>query len=348
MAAIAAPILSVEGEVVGALYGERRRSTTAGFLPRIDRLEAMLIELLASGVAAGLARQAHQSAALAAEVRFQQFFTPELARHLAARPDLLAGQESEITVLFADIRHFSRLSDKLGPGKTVKWINHVMEALSDCVHEQAGVLVDYIGDELMAMWGAPESQTDHAARAVRAALGMFDVLPELNEQWSIELGEPMDLGIGINSGVAQVGNMGSARKFKYGPLGGMVNLASRIQGLNKYLRSRLLVSKETWSRLGPERVGRRIGFVRVVNIEAPVELYELATKGTPRFAEIGQGYEAALALFERREFRQATRTLGALLPDFPDDGPSLVLLSRVVNAMVDPERFDVVFVPPGK
>jgi class 3 adenylate cyclase len=97
----------------------------------------------------------------------------------------------------------------------------------------------------MAMWGAPKDQPDHAERAARAALAMLAAVPELNARWQAELGEPLDLGIGLNSGPAQVGNTGSRYKFKYGPLGNTVNLASRVQGLTKYVKCRLLVTAAT-------------------------------------------------------------------------------------------------------
>jgi len=105
---------------------------------------------------------------LAARVQFEQFFTPSLASELAARPDLLKGRSLEVTLLFCDIRGFSRISERLGPGGTVEWISNVMEVLSDCVLAHQGVLVDYIGDELIAMWGAPKEEPQHAQLACRA------------------------------------------------------------------------------------------------------------------------------------------------------------------------------------
>src|SRR5207302_9940389 len=137
-----------------------------------------------------------------------------------------------------------------------------------------GVLVDYIGDEIMAMWGAPEEQPNHAQLACNAALSMLDHLPALNQRWQSTLGEPMSLGIGLNSGEAHVGNTGSPRKFKYGPLGNTVNLASRVQGVTKYLRSRLLLTEQTCQEIGrldPQlrARARRVGKVSVVNIDEP-------------------------------------------------------------------------------
>src|SRR5262249_46112855 len=157
-----------------------------------------------------------------------------------------------VTVLFCDVRGFSRFSERLGPQKTIAWMNEVMNALSQCILDHEGVLVDYIGDELMAMWGAPVPQDDQRRQAARAALAMIAALPVLNEKGARVLAEPMNVGVGINTGPAQVGNTGSSFKFKYGPLGNTVNLASRVQGLTKYLNSRLLVTAATRERIGDD------------------------------------------------------------------------------------------------
>lgn len=346
-AVVASPI-TVRGEVIGALYGDRRRYAAPGQPPRITKIDAMLVDILAASVAAGLARMEGERAAVAAQEQFKQFFTPELAQQIAARPELLKGQDSEITLLFADIRGFSRISERLGPARTVSWINDVMGMLSDCVLAHRGVLVDYIGDELMAMWGAPEEQPDHAELACRAAVDMLGLLPEMNARFLAEIGEAMDLGIGINTGVARVGNTGSKHKFKYGPLGNTVNLASRVQGITKYMKTRLLVTEATRERLGEGFASRRLGKVRVVNIGEAVNLYELAEAGDPQWEALCLQYESALAEFERKGFSMAARILATLTAERPADGPSLVLLSRAVNALVDPDSFDPVFVAPGK
>jgi adenylate cyclase len=347
-AVIAAPILDRGGEVIGALYGDRRdedRWASPGF----SRLEAMLIELLAVGIAAGLARLEQERVVGAARVQLEQFFTPKLARQLREQPDLLQGRDSEVTVLFCDIRGFSRISARLGPEKTVDWISDVLGTLSECLLEHDGVLVDYIGDELMGMWGAPKDQPDHARSACLAALEMLDRLPELDARWHDTLGEPIALGIGINTGVARVGNMGSRHKFKYGPLGNTVNLASRLQGATKYLKARLLVSETTFAQLAAEFPARRLGTVQVINIPEPVVLYELAPASQANWPALVQGYTTALDHFEGGEFRLAARLLGRLVTEHPDDSPSLVLLSRAVNALIDaPSNFDSTWELPGK
>jgi len=346
-AVVAAPILSKQGEVIGALYGDLKQRDVA--TPALTSLEAMLVEVLASGVAAGLTRVEQEQAALAARVQFEQFFTPELARSLETQPDLLAGRDTEVTLLFCDIHGFSRVSERLGPAGTVAWISEIMEELSGCVLAEEGVLVDYIGDELIAMWGAPAEQPDHACRACRAGVAMLERLGGLNARWEQVLGEPLRLGIGINTGIARVGNTGSRRKFKYGPLGNTVNLASRVQGATKYFKVKLIVTGATLNRLDNDFCYRRLGRIKVVNIAEPVEIYELMPPSEVGRPGLKKVYEEALAAFERKEFAQAARAVGNYLADHPGDGPSLILLARAANALADPpEIFDPVWELHGK
>ena len=348
-AVVAAPILNSQGEVIGALYGDRSFLSQANRQRgEITEVQAMLVELLAGGIAAGLERLKHEKAAVAARVQFEQFFTHDLAKQLEQNPDLLKGQEREVTLLFCDIRGFSRVSEQLGPAKTVEWINDVMGVLSDSVLAYDGVLVDYIGDELMAMWGAPSPQPDHATLACKAALDMLERLPELIDRWEPVLGERFDLGIGLNTGPARVGNTGTIRKFKYGPLGTTVNLASRVQGVTKHFKARLIITGATKAAIEDTFCTRRLGKVRVVNIKEPVELYELVPAEYTDWSTIQGGYEKALDHFEAGHFRPAAGLLGNLQVTYPSDGPSLILLARVVNALCEREPFDPVWTLDSK
>ena len=343
-AGVASPIFGLTDDVIGVLYGVR---TTQGLVARgpITPLEAQLVQLLAGSVGATLAR----STASQSQATFEQFFTRELSEQLALRPNLLDGHDADVSILFCDIRGFSRISERLGPAGTMEWIGDVMGELSDCVLAHSGVLVDYIGDELIAMWGAPVDQPDHATLSARAAVDMLAAVPRINERWAATLGEPMDLGIGINSGVARVGNTGSRHKFKYGPLGNTVNLASRVQGATKYVRSRILVTDATRSRMGAGFASRRVCQVRVVNIAEPVVLHELGRTDDAGWGELQRAYEGALSAFENRNFHEAAHLLGDLLQTRPDDGPSLLLLSRVANCLVSTDRdFNPCWELPGK
>lgn len=344
---VAAPILDRAGEVIGVVYADRRvGSSRSG---PISRVEAMLVELLACSVAAGLARLEQEQAALSARVRFDQFFSPELSRELEANPDLLVGKDAEVSILDVDIRGFSRISERLGPARTVDWIREVITALSECVIAEQGVLVDYVGDEIMAMWGAPKEQPDHAARACRAAQEMLRELERRDEQWQQAVGESVELGIGISTGPARVGNVGSERKFKYGPLGSTVNLASRVLGASRFLGSGLLVTAATRAKLGPEFSSRRLCRARLVNIAEPVDLYEIATDEDAEFQKILPLYEKALQDFEAQQFDESARTLGFVFALRPADGPSRVLMSRVLECLTHGHaRFHDVLTLPGK
>ena len=345
---VAAPLLDGHGNVIGALYGERRKE--GGLAAHASgKLEAMLVDLLACGVATGMARQKQERTALEARVQFEQFFTRELSQQLARDPAMLKGADRPVTLLFCDVRGFSGFSEKLGPEGTMTWIGDVMGALSECVMREEGVLVDYIGDELLAMWGAPKEQPDQAERASRAGLAMRASLPDLNRRWLSVLGTDMNVGVGINTGIARVGNTGSRFKFKYGPLGNTVNLASRVQGLTKYLDCGLLVTRATREPLGSGFIARRAVKTRVVNIKEPVDLYEVETKSSEERLEFFRASEAALDALEQGEFADAARRAGVLLPDHVGDGPLLLILSRASTALVNRGvGFDPVWEPPGK
>ena len=271
-------------------------------------------------------------------------------------PDLLLGRKTDVSVLFCDLKGFSRITQALEPAEAIAWINDTLSELTACVMERDGLVVDYVGDALMAMWGAPWPQADHALRACQTALAMLERLPEINKRWDQRInqrlvallgeGATVDLGIGINTGLAQVGNTGSTFKFKYGPLGNAVNLASRVQGLTKYLKSRLLVSAATKERIGAEFSTRRVVKTRVVNITTPVDLYEVS--GNAAEQAFFQRSEEALHLLEQGRFAASAQLAGELLLERPGDGPLILTLSRAAQAMFGNENFSLVWLPPGK
>ncbi len=284
---------------------------------------------------------------------FEQHFTPELARELARNPDPMKMQarNADVTVLFCDIRRFSAISERLGPTQTIDWLSGVMGDFSTIVIDLGGVLVDYTGDELMAMWGAPNAQPNHADLACQAAIEIMEMLVDINNRWRDEIKDETKVGIGINSGEALVGNIGTHRKFKYGPLGTVVNLASRVQGATKFLKTPLLITGATANKLSDNIRTRRLCQVRVQNIRKPVDLYQIVGRGTEDSASVDltKDYEKALAYFEESEFQQASAILGDLLVQAPDDGPTLQLMARVVDAMLqESDDFSPVWELPGK
>ena len=334
-AVVASPILDESQEVIGAVYGARRG---AGASLEIRSLEAQLTQVLAAAVAAGLARQHSEAQAARRRVQFEQFFTPDLASALDDDPALLDGRDREVTVLFADIRGFSALSENISPRLACELIRDVMQQWTARIMESAGVVVDYIGDGLLAMWNAPLEQKDHAARACQAALAMRDGLPELNRRWEGRLGKPIGLGVGINSGAALVGNTGSQQKFKYGPLGHTVNLASRVEGATKHLGVSLLMTGSTRDLIGTSFATRRLCCARVVGISGDVELHELhAHSASTEWQHRREAYEQALALYEAGRWSEAAQTVFPILTSGAGyDLPGLTLLGRSVECLKSP------------
>jgi adenylate cyclase len=326
---VAAPILNREAEVVGALYGDRTLPAVDEIDSGISELEAIMVELLATSVAATLARHEQEKAVVEARVLFEQFFSPELSRQLEVEPDLLLGRDSQVTLLFCNIRRFSSVTEQLGARLTLDWINDVMGALSGCVANHHGVLVDTLGDELIGMWGAPMERPDHAVLACRAAMDMFNELPGLNRRWRDVLEHPVDLGIGVHTGIARVGNIGSAHKFKYGPLGNTVTIARLTETATEQLDAKLLITDTTVARLDRNFATRRLWALEAKGLGKSIDLYELVADVTSEWSELKRLYESALNAYERSDFRTATKMLGRILADCPDDHPSLELLKQI-------------------
>lgn len=297
-AAAAVPILDKNRKVIGALCGGPGPDAAA-----VTDADVLLLGLLADALADRLAAGRYEP------------------------------RDLQVTTLFCDIRRFTQLSTRLGPAGTMRWINEVLEALTECVIAEGGVIGDYVGDELMAMWGAGDRPFNQATLACRAALRMLAKRDELNAAWRDELGAEMDFGIGINTGNAYVGNVGTKSTPKYGPLGHMVNIASRAQGATKYLRARVLMTEWTFGQLEPDLKARsrRVGKVRMVGLD-PLQMYELAPPGQQPWPAWKEHYERALRLFEDGRFRIADK-LAPLYDEGHNDGPSIALLARAVNAL---------------
>ena len=218
----------------------------------------------------------------------------------------------------------------------------MLTILSDCVLAHDGVLVDYVGDELMAMWGAPSVQPDHADRACRAAMDMLSQVEPIGEKWKEIVPNRFGFGIGINSGPASVGNTGSQRKFKYGPLGNTVNVASRVQGITKQIGVPALITAETRRQLSSGgSLTRRLAEVQVVGIDETIELYQLCRSEE---SDLVERYENALTAFEQDELNNAAGHLASLVRDYPKDRPTLILLSRTVEHLSQGEgKIDTVW-----
>ena len=335
--AIACPILDIidgGNEVLGVLYADR--SLNAEWqLGKVMEAEQRLIAILATAIASSIARRKRETLV----TKYQQFFSPKVTEAISLNPALLEGEDAEVSVLFCDIRGFSLTTDAIGPKAAMIWIGDTLSELSAFVLKSDGVLVDYVGDEMFAMWGAPESSPDHAFRAAMAAIEMMTLRKELSDRYKDAIPGGVDFGIGICTGPARVGNTGSKQKFKYGPMGRTVNLGSRIQGLTKHWKVSTLMDAETAECLPPDVLKRRLCKAKVVGLDGELDLFELMPNQSRLNADLAIAYERALVLFESgQQFREAVRAFGELVQRYPTDGPSLIMLVRAVNELVEPSQ----------
>ncbi|MEX2527879.1 MAG: adenylate/guanylate cyclase domain-containing protein [Gemmatimonadota bacterium] len=213
---------------------------------------------------------------------FGRYVAPEYVRILEEDPDAfrLGGERVPLTLLFSDIRGFTSLSERLPAEEVVEILNRYLDRMAEIVFRHGGTLDKFMGDGLMAFWGAPLPQPDHARKAVEAGLEMLEAVETLNEEMEIPLGGlRLDIGVGVNTGEAVVGNMGSlTRKLDYTAVGDHVNLASRLEGLNKERGTRLLASHATWEALGDGFQGEELEPARVKGKEIEVRVHTV-TRG---------------------------------------------------------------------
>jgi adenylate cyclase len=203
--------------------------------------------------------------------------SPEVVEALKKDPTLLAlgGRRRELTILFSDIAGFTRISETLHPEQTVQLLNRYLTTQSREVMAGAGVIDKFVGDAVMAFWGDPLETEDHALRAVKAALRCLAALPSLDPLLR-ELGlDGFNIRMGLNSGPAIVGNMGSEDRFDYTAMGDNVNLASRLEGANKAFGSRLLIGPVTYLLVKDHVVAKRLADLVVVGRSTPVRVYEV-------------------------------------------------------------------------
>jgi adenylate cyclase len=350
-AVVASPVFDATDGIVGVVYGSRGISAGAkrpGILP----MEARLVQLLAGAVSAGLARMEKEAEAARNRARFEQFASPVVAAELERNPELLEGTEREITVLFSDLRGFSRISEQLGARDTFQLVGDVMDKLTEQVLKHGGIIIDYYGDGLAAMWNAPLDQADHAKLACRAALAMQAELPTISALWQDRLGKPLQIGVGVNTGPARVGNAGSRMRLKYGPRGHTVNVSSRIEGSTKYLGIPVLIARSTQRLLNEEFATRRVCQVRAVGLDGNVELFELRQSPQDNnWQRLRAIYEPALANYEAGKWQEAITLLQPLVADSAhrEDGPTKMLQRLAADALQSPpEKFDPAFKLEGK
>jgi adenylate cyclase len=216
---------------------------------------------------------------------FGKFVAPEVVKSLLDKPPTLGGVDQEVTVLFSDIRRFTEMSEGMGSQDLVKYLNEYLTAMTDTILEYNGTLDKYVGDEIMCFWGAPLPQKHHRILAAKCALRQMEVLHEFNARmaelrendpaWAFVPPRDIDIGIGINSGIVTVGNMGSPGRLNYTLMGDHVNLAARLEGTNKVYGTNVIISENTWAELSDQVIARELDDIRVKGKQKPVSIYEL-------------------------------------------------------------------------
>jgi len=279
---------------------------------------------------------------------FSSYVSPDLVKQIEKDPDklILGGEQRELSILFSDIRGFTTVSESLTPPELVKLLNEYLSPMTRIVLEEKGTLDKFIGDAVMALFNAPLDVTDHPERACTAAVRMMAELKHLNQGFQERGMHTIDIGIGINTGPAVVGNMGADIRFDYTAIGDSVNLASRLEGLNKYYGSHILVSEDTRCRISSGGfIFREVDRVRVKGKHLPVVMYELMIANTEILPEFEQGLE----LYRKREFVSASEIFDRLAQTW-QDGPSRLYVERCGEYIANPpdENWDGTYTAKSK
>lgn len=263
---------------------------------------------------------------------FQYYLTASVMEEILKDPSKLklGGDKKDLTVMFSDIRGFTTISEKLTPQELVHLLNEYLTAMTDIVFKYNGLLDKYIGDAIMAVWGDPVEQPDHALRGCNTALDMMKTLSALQEKWRQEGWPHVDIGIGVNSGDMVVGNMGSDMRFDYTVMGDNVNLSSRLEGINKEYGTHIVLSEYTHERVKAAMFCRELDSVRVKGKKLPVKIYELICDrkdAAPHEAYV-RVFEDGLAKYKEAEWDEGIALFRKVLELRPDDPPSLLYIDR--------------------
>ena len=256
------------------------------------------------------------------------YLSPKLVKKFARDPELLkpGAKEQTLTILFTDIANFSELSQRISSDELAKLMNDYFHtAVTKCIHKTDGTVVKYIGDAIFAFWNAPDQQEDHALRACEAAL--------LFREHGVQHvnGEPLRTRIGLHTGAAKVGNFGSSERFDYTALGQAINLASRLEGLNRFLGTDCIISRDTKNEIGDRLVTRSLGMFQLKGFDSPVEVYELVgwraeEESTRSWRE---AFAQGLSNYNNRDLEFAGAGFRQTLELRPNDGPSKFYLAKL-------------------
>ncbi|MFZ2086930.1 MAG: adenylate/guanylate cyclase domain-containing protein, partial [Desulfobaccales bacterium] len=262
---------------------------------------------------------------------FGRYVAPSVVEAITARPERLelGGEELETTVLFADLEGFTRLSEVMPTQTLIKLLNEYFTPMTQIIMAYRGTLDKYIGDALMALWGAPVALPDHALRACWAAIEMEKTMTELQMKWQAQGLPPLVERLGLHTGPVVAGNVGSRERFNYTVLGETVAVATLLEEVNKVYGTRILLSEETCRRVRDHLVVRELDLIRVKGQDQALTIYELVgpypREGLPPWLA---SFEVGLEAYRRRQWDKASRAFSDVLVFKPGDRPAQVFLSR--------------------
>ncbi len=276
---------------------------------------------------------------------FQHYVASNVVDKMLADNELprFGGERRELTVLFSDIRGFTSFSEKRGPEEVVQNLSEYLTSMVEIIFANQGTLDKFVGDEIMALFGAPLYFADHAEKACQTALQMVTKLRQIQKRWSAEKKDYFQIGIGINSGKMIVGNLGSAQLFDYTVIGDEVNLAARLEGTNKYYATTIIISESTYEQVKNKAIVRELDLVRVKGKEKPVRIFELRGLGSiPQIEEdlLINVYNEGLKLYKEHDWYRALTEFKRVLRYFPSDGPARVYVRRCLDFLEEPPPED--------
>jgi adenylate cyclase len=263
---------------------------------------------------------------------FQYYVAPSVVNEMLKNPEQLrlGGEKKELTILFSDIRDFTTISEKMEPEVLVRFLNKYLTRMANIIFRHEGLVDKYMGDAIMAIFGAPLPQEDHTLRACLAALDMTQELYQMQKEAETLATLKLAAGIGINTGYMVIGNMGSESRFDYTVLGDNVNLGSRLEGLNKEYGTHIIISEITYEKTKDQLLCRELDLVRVKGKDKPVKIYELLNRLDASYKdhEFVTLFHSALACYRQRSWHQAKNLFQKSLQLTPQDYPSQIYIAR--------------------
>lgn len=267
---------------------------------------------------------------LALQRTLELHLSPARVKQILKRPDLLkpGAEKQEISVIFTDIANFSRITARMNPDDLFRLLNQYFQESLACIHETDGTVIKLIGDAIFAIWNAPFTQPDQQERACRAALLLRERLVEFNKA---SQAFPLRTRVGLHMGDAFVGNVGSAERFDYTAIGETINLASRLEGLNKHLGTDVLATRDIQKVVEGSVTSRRVGYFKFKGFDRIVEVHEVVGTAADREKTRAwrETFEGALLAFQRKDFAEAEAGFSQTLAMKPEDGPSRFYLQKL-------------------